>query len=296
MGISLVPLFSDNVVEFKTSQIAALRKLFDTIRVRLPDVNILFNSTDVQIMQMDIISNSFIVDVTMRGDSFDHYYCAQTDNNYIPLSLSCDTMYKIFKDITKDHDTLTFTYDLKNGKVTLSFVSESRGEALCCVVDPQEYSNTTHHYSLAGKVDYEYHITIPASGLANICRVLKTQECENLTLEFDGDRLAFINKGKTPGSVKTTIERWCSSVSNGKSGGADHGIQVLKRPENALFVNQFRFNLIQEFSKGYSGDQVIAMYLSCNTENPIIMEYPLGTLGETSVAISPLMDQSDTFL
>ena len=280
MGISEHPEYStDSLVEFRTSQIKPFKSLFDSIKNNLPDTSIFFTPEEMKILQLDGAGN-FLVNVHLDGDNFDHFFVNSSSSKIIEVNLSTLHLNQAFKSVTNDDNLFRFIYEKDSDYIKVIFSSEKKAECRTYEIPIQNPDEETKIGEIEGTQNFPYSLTMPCADLQRICRDFKTQGCEKITITHDGESLKFSFNG----NVKATTER--TAKGTGKGG---NGIEFEKCPEDTErpYSDVFKFSTLNEFSKCQSGgeNRIVKMLLSQN--DPIVLYFEIGDLGEMAVAIAP---------
>jgi proliferating cell nuclear antigen len=287
MGIESSPIHSrHSIVEFRTNQIRPFKALFDSIKNKLPDTSLIFTPKGMRITQMDNIM-SFLVDVDLDGEEFEHYYCNPDISNgeqVVEINLSALHLNQVFKAVTKDDTIFTFIYQKNNNDtVQITFSNEQKDETREYDIRIQSADEELRMAEL-DNVDYLYVLTMPSADLVRICRDLKTLECEQVQIRHDGKCLQFT----TNGSIKATISR------EGTKLGGD-GLKFLTSDDGSdrgVYCRSFKFSTIHDFSKCHSGSDSRIVKILLNDIH-LVLQYEIGSLGKMSIAIAAIQSKDD---
>ncbi len=288
MGIETSPIHSrHSIVEFRTNQIRPFKALFDSIKNKLPDTSLIFTPKGMRITQMDNIM-SFLVDVDLDGEEFEHYYCkpdVSNGENVVEINLSALHLNQVFKAVTKDDTIFTFIYQKNNNDtVQITFSNEQKDETREYEIRIQTADDELRMAEL-DHVDYQYVLTMPSADLVRICRDLKTLECEQVQIRHDGRSLQFT----TSGSIKATISREGTKLANSDglkflSGGEDG--------EGGVYCRSFKFSTLHDFSKCHSGSDSRIVKILLNDIH-MVLQYEIGSLGKMSIGIAAIQNPDD---
>jgi proliferating cell nuclear antigen len=289
MGIETSPIHSrHSIVEFRTNQIRPFKALFDSIKNKLPDTSLIFTPKGMRITQMDNIM-SFLVDVDLDGEEFEHYYCKPDISNgeqVVEINLSALHLNQVFKAVTKDDTIFTFIYQKNNNDtVQITFSNEQKDETREYEIRIQTADDELHMAEL-DQVDYQYVLTMPSADLVRICRDLKTLECEQVQIRHDGRSLQFT----TSGSIKATISREGTKLANSDglkflSGGSEDG-------GGGVYCRSFKFSTLHDFSKCHSGSDSRIVKILLNDVH-MVLQYEIGSLGKMSIGIAAIQNPED---
>jgi proliferating cell nuclear antigen len=288
MGIETTPIHSrHSIVEFRTNQIRPFKALFDSIKNKLPDTSLIFTPKGMRITQMDNIM-SFLVDVDLDGEEFEHYYCKPDISNgeqVVEINLSALHLNQVFKAVTKDDTIFTFIYQKNNNDtVQITFSNEQKDETREYEIRIQTADDELRMAEL-DPVDYKYVLTMPSADLVRICRDLKTLECEQVQIKHDGRALQFT----TNGSIKATISREGTKLSN------SDGLKFLTTEDGedqGVYCRSFKFSTLHDFSKCHSGSDSRIVKILLNDIH-MVLQYEIGSLGKMSIAIAAIQSHDD---
>jgi proliferating cell nuclear antigen len=286
MGIETSPIHSrHSIVEFRTNQIRPFKALFDSIKNKLPDTSLIFTPKGMRITQMDNIM-SFLVDVDLDGEEFEHYYCKPDVSNgeqVVEINLSALHLNQVFKAVTKDDTIFTFIYQKNNNDtVQITFSNEQKDETREYEIRIQTADDELRMAEL-DQVDYQYVLTMPSADLVRICRDLKTLECEQVQIKHDGRSLQFT----TNGSIKATISREGTKLAN--SDGLKFLTNVDDDGDNGVYCRSFKFSTLHDFSKCHSGSDSRIVKILLNDIH-MVLQYEIGSLGKMSIAIAAIQN------
>ena len=288
MGIETTPIHSrHSIVEFRTNQIRPFKALFDSIKNKLPDTSLIFTPKGMRITQMDNIM-SFLVDVDLDGEEFEHYYCKPDVSNgeqVVEINLSALHLNQVFKAVTKDDTIFTFIYQKNNNDtVQITFSNEQKDETREYEIRIQTADDELKMAEL-DQVDYKYVLTMPSADLVRICRDLKTLECEQVQIKHDGRSLQFT----TNGSIKATISREGTKLANSE------GLKFLTSDDGedqGVYCRSFKFSTLHDFSKCHSGSDSRIVKILLNDIH-MVLQYEIGSLGKMSIAIAAIQSHED---
>jgi len=278
MGISREPEYSVNsVVELRTNQIRPLKSLFESIKNNLPDTSIFFMREGMKILQLDT-TGTFLVNVNLQGENFEHYYCNPGDKQMIEVNVSSLNLNQVFKSTTNDDNVLRFVYEKDSDVIQMIISSEKKTEYRTYLV-PIQSPEDVNYGEISGISEFPYSLTMPSADLQRICRDFKAMSCEKITISHDGESLKF----SCDGTIKTTIER------RGKTVAATDASQVtfIKTPADRTYSDVFKFSTLNDFSKCQSGGDTKIVRIMLNPGEPMVWLFEIGTLGEMAVAIAP---------
>lgn len=294
MGIVDRPTYcSDSVVEFRTHQIKAFKQLFDSIKHKLPDTSLLFHQDCMKIMQLDA-ANTFLVNVNLDGNEFEHYYCnpdVQNGEDVIDINVSAVHLNQVFKCITKDDTIFVFIYRRGpdgGNSIQIVFENSLKSEKRTFDIPIQNPDEENPVGEMNNDIyDYEYSLTMPSADLVRICRELKAMDCEKVRITHDGKTLQFNSNG----FVKASIVRH-GAVSDHDA----HELKFTKLPDDenrGIYRDTFKFSTLYEFSKSHAGGDSKIVKILLNTDSPLILCYEIGTLGDMNIALASLVAAND---
>ena len=285
MGTSKNPEYSSSsLVEFRTNQIKPFKSLFDSIKNNLPDTSIFFTAEGMKILQLDGASN-FIVNVSLLAENFEHYFFQQPEgHSTVTVNVSTQHLNKAFKSVTGDDNLFRLIYERDSDVLKLEFCSEKKSECRTYEIFLQNPDEDVAIGEIQGTEEFPYCLTMPCADLQRICRDLKAQDCEKITISHDGESLKFTSKG----SIRATVVRM------GTKTDREGSVRFVKCPDEKeqTYSDVFKFSTLHDFSRSQSGcdSKIVKILLSQGL--PIILYFEVGTLGHMEVAIAPYtMDQ-----
>jgi proliferating cell nuclear antigen len=229
---------------------------------------------------------SFLVDVDLDGEEFEHYYCKPDVSNgeqVVEINLSALHLNQVFKAVTKDDTIFTFIYQKNNNDtVQITFSNEQKDETREYEIRIQTADDELRMAEL-DQVDYQYVLTMPSADLVRICRDLKTLECEQVQIKHDGRSLQFT----TNGSIKATISREGTKLAN--SDGLKFLTNVDDDGDNGVYCRSFKFSTLHDFSKCHSGSDSRIVKILLNDIH-MVLQYEIGSLGKMSIAIAAIQN------
>lgn len=287
MGISDVPIYSNsNVIEIRTNQGGAFSKLLGCIKDKLPDTCLLFDNDGLKILQMDTAS-TFVVDVKLDGENFEHFYCDTSNNSkkVIDLYFNANHLNSVFKCMNKDDIILIISYEHNSDYINIMFENPKKNEVKGFQVPTQNPENDTPMGQICADIinNCEYRLSMPTSDLSSICRGLKNLDCERVDISHDGETLRF----SSGGSVK------CEFIRRGGDSEDDLHFTKLPPPDDneGPYRGTFRFSTLNEFTKSQgTGDGKIVQIL-LSRDSPLVLHYEIGTLGEMYIAMSAFVNE-----
>jgi proliferating cell nuclear antigen PCNA len=292
MGISNGPEYGEsNIVEFRTVQIKPFKQMFESIKNNLPDTSIFFSVDGMKILQMEAF-NTFMVNVNLNGDEFEHYYCNPTDgNSVVELNLSTTHLTQAFKSVTNDDNTMCFFYEENSDNINLIFSSEKKGESRSYEIKIQHADNADRLGEIEGISAFPYSLTMPCADLKQIFTNFKTLNSEQIIISHDGTTLGF----KCEGQINSVVRRKGS-----KGAPSATGVSFTKMPSDFMdtpsdytYTDIFKFALLYEFSKCQSGGDSKIVRIFLEKGSPIVLQFEIGTLGNMTVAIAPYKSSED---
>lgn len=300
MGVSDKPVYNDNnVVEFRTCQIRPMKQLFEGIKNKLPDTSILFSQNMMRILQVDT-AQTFMVDVKLSGDNFEHYYCDTSNENgeqeYLEININAENINAAFKSWCKDDNILTFTYKRNGNAVNIIFYNPKKDETKSFELPLQhpDPGETFTELTSAMIDEYEYCMSMPTADLISICKTFKNVNCDVLQIVHDGKMLLFNSLGDAKASITRVGD---SRVGSSKDEVDPEKLVFTKLPNDDHMVGpysgKFKFSTFNEFSKsqGNGDNKIVQILLQKN--KPIILHYDIGDLGEMYIAMALLAEETE---
>lgn len=287
MGISDQPVFgSNNVVEFKTNEIKPIKQLFDSIKNKLPDTSLLFDSTSVKILQMNA-ATTFLVDVRLDGENFQHYFFDSSREDTLELNISADMLNSVFKCVSKDDAIFHFQYEYDK-EIIITIENPKKNEYKTFEIPLQAADGGKDIAALTDNQleTYDYRLSMPIADFAKICSNLKNMNCEMVNITHDGNKLSFSSVGGCN----------CVLVKHGTDNPTDTDSMIISKipddPNIGPYKGSFKFSTLCEFSKSQgNGDGKIVQIL-LSQDRPIILLYDVGTLGQMYIALAGTQEEN----
>jgi len=300
MGISDGPAYGDsNVVEFRTGQIKPIKQLFESIKNKLPDTSLLFDRSCMKILQVDT-AQTFLVDVRLDGENFEHYYCnPDQENDYIEINLNAENLNAVFKSVTKDDSIFTFTYSHNNSTVNIMFQNPKKDEIKSFDIPIQNPESEDDFKEITQDMidEYDYCMSMPTTDLTAICKTFKNVNCDVIQIIHDNVSLRFTS----PGDTKVSVTR-VGTVSDENATDSDKLIfsklpkylsESEKVDDEGPYSGKFKFSTFHEFSKSQGNADNKIVELMLGKGRPIILHYEIGDLGEMLIAMAAMTEDNE---
>lgn len=256
---------SEYLLVLKTVQSSMFRVLIEALKDILPDTNIEFNSKGVRILTVDA-THVVLVHLRLDGTQFEQYYCP----NKQVIGVNMQNFFKLIKTMN-NNETLTL-YIEKNDSSRLGIKIEN-GE-----------KNTTTNFKLnlldldeeeieVPSAVFSSVINIPSSDFQKTCRDMSNL-ADVMEITSVGSQLRF----KCHGGFAQQETIMGESSSNGIC-------YVEKQKECDIIQGIFTLKHLVLFTKCTNLSPTIKMFLE--NDYPLIIMYPVGSLGEIKFCLAP---------
>lgn len=276
MGISSSPIHdSENIFELTTTQMKSFKQLFDSIKSNIPDTCLTVNKEGVRILKVDQ-AQTYLVDVFLDGDKFEHFYCDTGDEDTIEINLNADRLNSIFKCLSKDDKIIAFTMK-KNAEQFGIIFNNGSGSQKFFELEVQNPDPLANIGEIRRETleQYEYVVNIPTGELSKICRDFKNIHSEMVEIMCDGSTLQF----------STNNARFVR-----KEQEDDDTLTFTKVPDDCdigPYQGSFKFSTLCEFSKSHGSGENNIVEILLSRDKPLTLHYDIGTLGVMYIALAP---------
>lgn len=262
----MTDLDMDNIKFYaRTVQASAIKVLLDSIKEVIDETVIYVDENGFKIVQMDG-SRSVLVHVKLDADSFTLFECPE------PTTISLDIRYmqKMIKTIA-NKDTLVL------------MVTEDESDTLQIIVENEERNKkVTSKLKLANfqeqrmeipSVNYVSVVRIKSNEFQRYCRDL-SNIADDVTIRVDDDMFSL----KATGDIgEQTIEL----------GENEDAISFEKRSDNAI-EDRYNLKFLTLFAR--SSNLCSEVQILMKKDNPLILLYRIGDIGELKYVLAPKVD------
>ncbi len=261
---------SNNIVEVKTVQCAAMKTLFETLKEILTDVNLIFDREGMKIIAMEG-SHVAVVYMRLKKEGFDYYYCG-TDKFIAGINTSA---FFIMLKSMGAQDILTLAIDRDNESEL--FIKIENG--VKNKIDRSWYrllDIDQAEFQIPPK-EFDFVIKMPSNEFQSMCKIMKDigsditicSHARQLKVVCEGDfgkKEITLMESKTPQTGISTID-------------------ATNENPNHMVMAKFSLKFLLMFTKATSLCNMVELYLA--NDFPLIIRYMVAALGELKFALSP---------
>lgn len=256
--------------EAKMNQAGTLRKIVDSIKDLVAQVNLEASPNGISLQAMDSAHVS-LVSLSLNESGFSEYRC---DKN-ITLGLSLVELSKLLKMASSD-DTVKLKSDSENSFLTIEFENAKSSKT-----SEFQLNLLTLDSESLGIPDTEYPTTVKMSSseFFKICKELTTV-ADTVQIEIKDETLAKLSYTGKSGSGKINLK---SCI-----GDTEDSIIITCQEE----VNsRFGLSYLNNFSKASSLSTVVEINLSLSY--PMMIHYQIEDIGFMKFYLAPKMDDDN---
>ena len=283
----------ENVLELRTSECKPFKKIFDTLKENVTDLNLYATEGGLRATTLDV-SHTVLIDLDLEASNFDHYYCAgQTDESgeVQPLRLTISVPYinKVMRTVNTSDDVITWVHKRNSDTLDIIFTSKAKNEQ-------RTYSITLQHpdeeeanmMEIEGIEEYPFVLTMPCVDFQKICKDMKGLSVDEVTITHQHDSLVFESNSEV---AKCKIIREGARLDDAVD--VDNNIIFERVPiEGPPYSDKFKFENLNNFSKCNDiGSKTVKIRMS--EGQPIVFEFNVGTIGAITFALAPKISEED---
>lgn len=264
------------MLETKLDNASLLKRLFESIRDLVTDVNLNCCETGFKLQAMDS-SHVALIDVSLDECGFAKYRCDRAK----ALGFNMTTLCKIFK-LCGNDDSLCICHE-ENGD-TVSLVFESSAEDKVCNFDLKLLNVDQDILSIPESEKPDAVVRMPSKELAVTCRNL-SEFSDTVTITIDKSQLKFTTIGDL-GNGEIVIKR-----KESESGGGEDAVEI-KLEESVK--QSFAIKYLNSFLRAASLCDVVQLTLS--NDLPLEMKFEVvdksvsQKIGEMKFFLAPKLD------
>lgn len=260
------------LLRFRTIQATVIRTLFEGLKDPLPDTNIEFTEHGMKIMSMDE-SHTVLIRVDLKAEGFDEYFC---ENKQV-LGISIPNLCKMLKSFSQS-DIMTW-WVLRSDPNILNIGLEN-SEKSKRTVDTFNLLEIDETEIIVPDQDYPFILSLPSSEFQATCREMKNVSTKKIEIKHLKDKLIFSAKGEF-GSRETTYNV------NGQN-----NFQIIKSRDDEIYQGVFNLEKLCELTKlTHLGGSSTCQEIALNNHHPLVMRFPVTTLGEIVVCLAPMVSE-----
>lgn len=253
------PLNENNIVEFQTIKPDPFKKLFESLKEVIVDVNLVFDLDGLKIYAMNNHKTALVY-FRIKKESLEHYYVAER----FLAGINIITFFKQLKSGQSD-DILLLNIDSRcSDTVNITYSSEFRESVSrysLMNVDEEDHYNQKYEYSSNIKV----RANILQTTIKDLSQITKNIEIKNI-----GHQLIFSTYDSDQSDHSISKDITIKLEQDSISGDID---------EDDITQGVFDIELIVRFVKAttINPNGFVKMYLK--NDAPLILEYDISSLG-----------------
>jgi len=256
--------------QLQTVQVNAFKSLIEALKEIITETNVELSSRGLRIIATDP-SVTILVHLFLDAEKFEEYKCEEK----MIIGLNIINLFKLTKTMNNS-DSLTL------------YIDEEKTTQLGIRVENEEFNKVTD-YKLnlididedmisAPDTEFETMITIPSNEFQKVCR-----EAYNIAdvieIKSIGEQLILSCNGEFA-SQETTYAHTDNGISFERGDNAKEG---------SIIQGYYLLRHLTLFSKCAGLCQNIRLFLA--NENPLIIEYSVGSLGNLLLALAPQVEE-----
>lgn len=258
----------------KLSEGILLKKLIESIKDLVTDINLDITSTGISLQAMDS-SHVALVTLNLSSEGFEEYRC----DKQMTLGVSVANLSKIMKCGGND-DSITLSAEEDPSSLNIKFENSSKKNIFKFFIEQKKQSEfnlslitiDSEHLGIP-ETQYSAMVTMSSSEFTRICRELYSLN-ETVNIETTKTSIKFgVNGENVGGSIK--IE------ANDSSNLDEQTIIQVEESVNLAFALRY----LNMFTKASTLSQQVSLYLS--VEFPLMVEYKLQQLGVLKFYLAP---------
>jgi len=262
------------LMHLNTVQGTAIKTLTEALKEVLTDINIHFDSTGLEVMNMDPGQISF-VSLKLNADKFEEYYC----NSSFHIGVNMMSLHKLLKTIGN------------NDTVTMSVTKENSDRLDISIQNKKKKINNNITYNLLDvdlihidipEIDYDAQIAMPCGDFQKYCRELATIS-NFVTIFVSSDKIFSMKVDGKFAKQSLDIEQSDdSNVVIDVNENITEGAKVKK-------IGKFSLKFLNLFCKSSTLCNTIQLYMKADF--PIIIVYSVASLGTVRYCLCPHNDE-----
>eukprot|EP01041_Mallomonas_annulata_P014144 gene14144-30116_t len=255
--------------EAKILQGSQLKKIIEAIRELVTDANLDCTEAGIAMQAMDS-SHVSLCALMMRAEGFDHYRCDKS----MALGLNTPNLSKVLKCAGND-DVITLKSE--EGTDTLTMIFESPNQDRVSDFELKLMDINSEHLGIP-ETDYKCSVRLPAAEFQRIIRDLGVLG-DTCTISCTKEGIRFSASGDL-GTGKIMLK---------------HHVNLDKEDESVVIDMQepvelnFAIRYLNLFTKATALGPTVTLSLSPDV--PIVVEYPIDTMGYVRYYLAPKIDE-----
>ena len=255
--------------ELKTVQVSVIKGLIEALKEIITETNIEISPNGLRISATDP-SVTILVHMFLEAENFEYYKCDET----IVIGVNIINLFKLTRTI------------INNDSLTL-YIDEEKSSQLGIRIENEDYNKVTD-YKLnlidideeiisAPDTDFITMITMPSNEFQKICREA-FNIADVIEIKSMGDQLILSCNGEFA-QQETTYAHTDNGVSFSRTESKDN---------DTIIQGYYLLRHLALFSKCAGLCQSIKLFLA--NENPLVIEYSVGSLGSLLLALAPQIE------
>jgi proliferating cell nuclear antigen PCNA len=284
---------SNNLLELRTSECKPFKKIFDTLKENVTDLNIYATENGLKAVSLDV-SNTVLIDLELEASNFDHYFCAglvdqNGDKQPLRLTISVPHVSKVMRTVNSSDDVITWIHRKGSETLDIIFTSKAKNEQRMFNITLQTPEEEVEDMlKIEGIQDYPFVLTMPCVDFQRICKDMKGLGVSEVSITHQGDQLIFASDSEIAN---------CKMIRQGSrlddAVDTDTNIIFEKLPkEGCVYSDIFKFENLNNFSKCNDiGSKTVRICM--NERHPIVFIFKVGTMGEVTFALAPKVPEEE---
>jgi len=255
--------------ELKTVQVSVVKGLVEALKEIITETNIEISPNGLRVSATDP-SVTILVHMFLEAENFEEYKCDET----IVIGVNIINLFKLTRTIV-NNDSLTL------------YIDEEKTSQLGIRIENEDYNKVTD-YKLnlidideeiisAPDTDFVTMITMPSNEFQKVCREA-FNIADVIEIKSMGEQLILSCNGEFA-SQETTYAHTDSGVSFSRDENSDN---------DTIIQGYYLLRHLALFSKCAGLCQSIKLFLA--NENPLVIEYSVGSLGSLLLALAPQIE------
>jgi len=255
--------------ELKTVQVSVVKGLVEALKEIITETNIEISPNGLRVSATDP-SVTILVHMFLEAENFEEYKCDET----IVIGVNIINLFKLTRTIV-NNDSLTL------------YIDEEKTSQLGIRIENEDYNKVTD-YKLnlidideeiisAPDTDFVTMITMPSNEFQKVCREA-FNIADVIEIKSMGEQLILSCNGEFA-SQETTYAHTDSGVSFSRDENTDN---------DTIIQGYYLLRHLALFSKCAGLCQSIKLFLA--NENPLVIEYSVGSLGSLLLALAPQIE------
>lgn len=263
---SLAPYNPEHIVEMQTIKPEPMKKLFESLKEVLIDVNLIFDKDGMKILAMNN-SQTLLVYFKIDKDNLEHYYV----RDRFLAGVNVLTFFKQIKSGGSDDALFIYIDEHDNDRMHIQYrnkIKVSNAHYRLMNVEDDQFNNPEHEYTV--------ELNIPAGQLQAIFKDLYNTT-KYVEIRSIGNQLIFA----------TASENECDDHVT-----KDITLQVTNKDEKEednfnIIQGVFDLEILVRFTKATNINPNGLVNILLDNDQPLILEYEISSLGRLRFMLAP---------